>query len=216
MSRTTVRQIGLVARRELAVERGSWRSTSTVLPFTVAAMVLAGLAVGPGRDQLAAAAPGVVWLVVLLAAVPLARAATADERTDDAWDLLRSLVAPTALGAGKLLVVWLVLLGTWSVAALLAVAGMAASWPPLSILVAVLGTLGLAGTLVLMGAVLGSNGSRQGVLATLVLVAGLPAVVAGSQSATDPDPLRWLLLVTAWDAVTLAVLWACFPLLLEE
>jgi heme exporter protein B len=216
MRRATPGQIVLVARRELSVERASWRSTSTVLPFTLAAMLLAGLAVGPGRDVLAAAAPGIVWLVVLLAAVPLARAVSVDERSDDAWDLLRSLVPPTAIAAGKLIGIWLVLLATWSLAAVLAVAGLAASWPPLSVLVAVLGTLGLAATLVLMGAVLGSSSSRQGALATLVLVAGLPAVVAGSQSATDPDPLRWLVLVTAWDALTLTVLWACFPLVLEE
>lgn len=209
-------QVAEVVRRELAVERGGWSTTSTVLPFTVAAMVLAGLAVGPDRDVLAGAAPGVVWLVVLVGAVPLARAVTGDERADDAWDLLRAVVSPTALAAGKLLAVWAVLLGTWAVAALLAVAGLAASWPPVSIAVAVLATLGLAGDLVVLGAVLGGAAARQGVLATLVLVAGLPAVVAGAQSAADPEPLRWLLLVLAWDAVTLAVAWACFPLLVEE
>ena len=216
MTASLGRQVAEVLRRELAVERGGWSTTSTVLPFTVTAMVLAGLAVGPDRDVLAGAAPGVVWLVVLVAAVPLARAVTGDERADDAWDLLRAVVSPTALAAGKLLAVWGVLLGTWAVAALLAVAGLAASWPPVSVAVAVLATLGLAGDLVVLGAVLGGAAARQGLLATLVLVAGLPAIVAGAQSAADPEPLRWLLLVLAWDAVTLAVVWACFPLLVDE
>lgn len=208
--------VRLVVARELAVERRSWATTSTVLPFTVAAVLLAGLAVGSDRQVLAAAAPGIVWLVVLLAAVPLARSVTSAEQADDAWDLLRALVPPTALGAGKVLAVWVVLLGTWSAAAAMAAVGFGARWSLLGVAVAVLATLGLAADLVVLGAVLGSAGSRQGLLGTLVLVAGLPAVVAGAQAALDPDALRWLALVVGWDAVTLAVAWACFPLLVEE
>ena len=209
-------QVALVVRRELAVERGGWAATGTVLPFTVAAMVLAALAVGPDRAVLEGAGPGVVWVVVLVAAVPLARAVTAAERDDDAWDLLRAVVSPTAVLAGKVLVLWAALLTAWAVAAALAVVGLAVTWSPLAAAVAVLATLGLAADLVVLGAVLGTAGGRQGVLGTLVLVAGLPAVVAGAQSATAADGLPWLVLVLAWDAVVLAVAWACFPSLVEE
>lgn len=209
-------QVRLVLARELAVERGSWATTSTVLPFVVAATVLAALAVGPQPAALDTAAPGVVWLVVLLTAVPLARAATAAEQADDAWDLLRGLLAPAAVAAGKVLATWAVLLVTWAVTATLAAASLGAQWPPLAVAVAVLATLGLAADLVLLGAVLGAAGARQGLLATLVLVAGLPAVLAGAQAALHPTDLRWLVLVVVWDAVTLAVTWACFPLLVEE
>lgn len=209
-------QVRLVLARELAVERGSWTTTSTVLPFVVGAMLLAALAVGSDLAVAGTAAPGVVWLVVLLTAVPLARATAAAEQDDDAWDLLRALLRPGAVAAGKILATWLVLLLTWSVAAAMAGAGLGASWPPLAVAVAVLATLGLAADLVLLGAVLGTSGTRQGLLGTLVVVAGLPAVLAGVQAAVDPAGLRWLALVVVWDAVTLAVVWACFPLLVEE
>lgn len=209
-------QVRLVLARELAVERGSWATTSTVLPFVVAAMVLAALAVASDQAALGSAAPGVVWLVVLLTAVPLARAATAAEQADDAWDLLRALLSPVAVAAGKVLATWAVLLLTWAVAATMAAAGLGARWSLLALVVAVLATLGLAADLVLLGAVLGGSGARQGLLGTLVLVAGLPAVLGGAQAALDPAGLRWLVLVAVWDAVTLAVTWACFPLLVEE
>lgn len=208
-------QVRLVLARELAVERGSWASTSTVLPFVVGAMLLAALAVS-SEAAAGTAAPGVVWLVVLLTAVPLARATAAAEQDDDAWDLLRALVRPGAVAAGKVLATWMVLLVTWAVAAAMAGAGLGAQWPPLAVAVAVLATLGLAADLVLLGAVLGASGARQGLLGALVVVAGLPAVLAGVQAAVDPAGLRWLALVVVWDAVTLAVTWACFPLLVEE
>lgn len=210
------RQVALVVRRELVVERRGRAATGTVLPFTVAAMVLAALAVGPDRAVLEGAAPGVVWVVVLVVAVPLTRAVTAADRADDAWDLLRAVVSPTALLAGKVLVLWTALLAAWAVAAALAVVGLAATWSPVSGAVAVLATLGLAADLVVLGAVLGTAGGRQGVLGTLVLVGGLPGAVAGAQSAAAADGLPWLVLVLAWDAVVLAVAWACFPSLLEE
>lgn len=211
-----VRQVALLLRREAVVERGAWTTATTVLPSTVAAVVLAGLAVGPDRAVLRAAAPGIVWLVVLVTAVPLARVVAAAERSDDAWDLLRSLVHPTALLAAKVLWLWCALLLTWAVAAVLAVPALGASWPVLSLVVALLATLGLAAHLAVLGAVLGATGGRQAVLGTLVLVAGLPPVVAGAQSAVAPDALQWLVLVLAWDAVVLSVAWACFPLVVEE
>lgn len=209
-------QVRLVLARELAVERGSLASTSTVLPFVVGAMLLAALVVSSQPAAGGTAAAGVVWLVVLLTAVPLARATAAAEQDDDAWDLLRALVRPGAVAAGKVLATWAVLLVTWAVAAAMAGAGLGAQWPPLAVVVAVLATLGLAADLVLLGAVLGASGARQGLLGALVVVAGLPAVLAGVQAAVDPAGLRWLALVVVWDAVTLAVTWACFPLLVEE
>ena len=96
-----------LVRRELRLEASGREATSTVLPFVLAAVLLAGLAMGPSRELLRAVAPGVIWLVVLFAAPALARSVAAAEREDGTWDTLRGMVPPVALLAGKIGGIWL-------------------------------------------------------------------------------------------------------------
>ena len=96
-----------LVRRELRLEAAGREATTTVLPFVLAAVLLAGLAMGPARDVLETVAPGVVWLVVLFAAPALARSVAAAERDEGAWDPLRGLVPPVALLVGKIGGLWL-------------------------------------------------------------------------------------------------------------
>lgn len=215
MSPGTLGQAAQVLRRDLAVEAATRDAVTSVPPFVLVAVVLAGLGFGPRREVLVAVAPGLVWLLVLTAAVPLARGVTAAELDDDAWDLLRAVTRPTALFLGKTASLWIQAALTWVVGALLAVVLLDARLPAAAIAAAALGTLGIAADTVLFGAVLGRL-RRPALLGTLVLTAGVPALVAGTQAALSHDPLPWLLLLVVYDAVTVVTAWAAFPLLLDE
>lgn len=214
---TAVRRAALVTGREVALEMGSREATVTVLPFVTAMIILAGLGMGASPPVLAAAAPGLVWLVVIVAAVPLARGVAAAERTEDCWDLLRALVDPAALLAGKVAALWLWLLACWAAALLLATVLLGASWPASTAAGGLLGTLGVAVTTVVLGVLLPHDARRPGLLAVLLLPAAVPVLLAGAALGTAGVPAGpWLALLTAYDAVTLTSAWAMVPALLED
>jgi heme exporter protein B len=207
----------VLVARELRIERSGRESLSTVLPFVAVAVLMAGLAFGGQQRVLAAVAPGTVWLVVLFAAAPLARLAAAAERDEGTWDLLRGLVAPTALLAGKIGGLWVQFLATWAVAAGLAAVLLPAPvrWPALA--AGPLGTLGVATLTVAFGTLLAGAGRRGGLLAVLLLPVTLPLLLAGTALGTPGIPsLPWLLLLVAYDVLVVAAVWAVHPALLEE
>lgn len=209
-------QMVRIARRDLAPAVGGVRAAMTVLPLVAAVLLLAGLGFGTDPVVVAAVAAPVVWLVVLLATVPVARMVAADEAADDCWDLLRGLVAPSVLLAGKLVAQWLLLSAAWLAASVLAAVLLGVEWPPVNAAGGLLGTLGLAAVTVLLGPLLlDDDGHGGGLLAVLVLPAGLPALLAGSQLASGAPAAVWLALLVAYDAVLLAVAWAVFPVMVE-
>jgi heme exporter protein B len=211
-----VLRILTVVRRDARIVLGGVDALGSVLPFVAAGVVLGGLAFGPDPATLRQAAPGLVWLLVLTAAVPLARLVAAAERDEDCWDLLRGLVPAGALFVAKAAVLWTALAVTWATASLLVVllfdgvvtvAGSAA---------AVLGLVGVAASTTVFGALLGGNTRGAGLLAALVLPAGLPALLGGTQATLAVAPVPWLVLLVAYDLVVVATAWAVFPFLLEE
>lgn len=210
-------QAGLVLRRELAVEAAARETIVTVGPYVAVLVLLGGLAFGPRSSVLTAAGPGLVWLVVLVTAVPLAPTVAVAEAHDDAWDLLRAVTTPGALLAGKLAAVWLWLLAAWAlgtglVAVLLRV-------PPTGAGTAggLLGTLGVAAVTVLLGTLLPVRTRRPALLAVLLLPAAVPALVAGTQTATGGvAATAWLALLAIFDLLTVTLAWAVFPALLED
>ncbi len=209
-----------VARRDLVIEASGRHLSGVVGPFAVAGVLLAGLAFGPVPSVFDAVAPGLPWLVVLLLASPLSRTVAEVEQHDGCWDLLRGLVGPAALLWGKLAVTWLWLAGTWTLTAALTSVVLDAELAAAALPAAVLGTLGLAGAVVVYGTAAATGGSGSGgggLLAALILPAGLPALLAGTQAGmpgVDPGP--WLALLGAYDLAGLAVAWAVYPTLLEE
>jgi heme exporter protein B len=212
---STLRLAGHVARRDLAVEAATRDAVSSVLPFVAVAVILAGLGFGPGPDVLAAVAPGLVWLLVLTAAVPLARGVAAAELDDDAWDLLRTLARPTALFLGKAASLWVQTALTWVLGAALVAVLFDHRWTASALAAGLLGTLGIAADITLFGTVLGRL-RRPALLGTLLLTAGLPALLAGTEVAQTATPGPWLLLLAVYDAVTVTTAWATFPYLIQE
>ena len=211
------RQAKMVLRRELAVEAAARETIVTGGPYVAVLVLLGGLAFGPRPSVLTTTGPGLVWLVVLVTAVPLAPTVAVAEAHDDAWDLLRAVTTPGALLAGKLAAIWLWLLAAWAlgsglVAALLGV-------PPTGAGVAggILGTLGLAAVTVLLGSLLPVQTRRPALLAVLLLPAAIPALVAGTQTATGGvASTAWLALLAVFDVLTVTLTWAVFPALLED
>jgi heme exporter protein B len=206
-----------VAARDVRVEWSGREAATVVVPLVAAVILLAGLGFGPRPDVLSAVAPGLSWLVVLFAAIPLTRGVAAAERAEGCWDLLRALVTPTSLLAGKMLALWLWLTAAWAIATALSLVLLNAAVAPAAALAGPLGALGLAAVTVTFGTVLASVEGRAGLLAVLLLPAGLPALLAGTQAATPGvAALPWLAVLTAYDLIALSVAWAVFPLLLEE
>ncbi|MBW3606336.1 MAG: heme exporter protein CcmB [Actinobacteria bacterium] len=211
------RQAWMVARRDLAAGVGGRRAAVAVLPLVAAVLLLAGLGFGAHPVVVEATAAPLVWLVVLLSAVPLARTVAADDAADDCWDLLRAVVDPTALLAGKLAAQWLLLTAAWAVASLLTAVSQGVTWPLSSVAGGILGALGLAAVTTMLGALLLSDqGHGSSLLAVLVLPVGLPALLAGGQLAVSGvSPTPWLAVLVAYDTVLLAVAWAVFPVMVE-
>ncbi len=214
---TTTGQTVAVLRRELAIERAGREVLTTALPLTAAFVVLAGLAFGPVPRDLASTAGGTVWLAVLVATVPVARALLSAELTEDAWDVMRGLTTPGSLYAGKLFAVWAALGSVWVLASGLVVVLFEVQPPAAALSAGVLGTLALASLTTTVGVLVASGARRRGLLPALVLPAGLPALLAGAQLSTPGVPaLPWVVLLTSYAAVVLSASWAVFPALLEE
>lgn len=214
---TWPQQAARIARRDVAVEVAGREAAVAVLPFVLAALLLGGLGFGPDPLRLAAVGPGLVWLVVLVSAVPLARGVAAAERDDGCWDLLRTQVHPSALLAGKVAVLWAWLALTWLVAAALAAGALGAPLTAAAAAGGILGTAGLAAVTTVLGVLLADSAERGGLLAVLVLPVALPALLAGVQAATPGvEALPWLALLVVYDVLAVTVAWAVFPVLLEE
>jgi heme exporter protein B len=211
------RQAWRLVRRELTVEAASRETLVTVAPFVGVLMLLGGLAFGPRPPIFAATGPGMVWLAVLVTAVPLAPMVAVAEAAEDAWDLLRAVVTPGALLAGKLAAMWLRLTVAWGLASALVAALFGVPVPAAGVAAGLIGTLGLAALTVLLGTLLPAGARRPALLAVLLLPAGLPALVAGTETATaGVPPGPWLALLAVFDLLTLTVTWAVYPTLLED
>lgn len=210
-------QAWLVFRRELAIEKASRHTLATVAPYVAVLILLAGLAFGPRPDVLTTVAPGLVWLVVLVTAVPLATTVAVAEQQDDAWDLLRGLTSASTLLTGKLAAVWAWLLAAWGLATVLAVGVLNATIGVGAVAGGLVGTAGVAAVTVLLATLLPAGSRRPALLAVLLLPATLPALVAGTQAATGGvRALPWLALLVVFDLLTLTVTWAVYPAVLED
>lgn len=206
-----------VLRRELAVERAGREALVTTAPLAAAFVVLAGLALGPAPEQLARAAPGTVWLAVLVATVPLARTVATVEVAEDAWDAVRALVPASALLLGKLLALWLALGLTWLLATALVALLFDAPPPAAGLWAGAVGTLALAALTTALGVVVAAGTRRRGLLSSLLLPAALPVLLAGTQLSTPGVPaLPWAVMMALYAAVVGTACWAVFPALLEE
>ncbi len=205
----------LVAGKDLRIEARSRVAVSQVAPFGIVALVLFAFALGPDRTVMAKGAPGLFWVAVLFCTVLAVQRSVAVESGDGARDGLRlSGIDPAGLFLGKAaavaaeLVVLEVVLGLGVVV----LYGARIEVPWLIVVSGLLGTLGLAATGTLYGALSAGLRVRETLLPFLWLPIAAPVLVAGTRiwqaalvGGTPSDATPWLRLLIVFDAVYLAV-----------
>jgi heme exporter protein B len=205
----------LVAGKDLRIEARSRVAASQVAPFGIVALVLFAFALGPDRTVMAKGAPGLFWVAVLFCTVLAVQRSVAVESGDGARDGLRlSGIDPAGLFLGKAaavaaeLVVLEVVLGLGVVV----LYGARIDVPWLIVVSGLLGTIGLAATGTLYGALSAGLRVRETLLPFLWLPIAAPVLLAGTRiwqaalaGGTASDATPWLRLLLVFDAVYLAV-----------
>jgi heme exporter protein B len=216
----------IVLWKDLLVERRSKETLNALLFFALLLLFLFQFALGSDRERLTSALPGLLWLgFVLSGLLALGRTFIA-ERENDCWDGL--LLAPgdkSAIYLGKLagnlllmLAVEAILVGLFVVFLNLDIVG---ALPGL-LVVAGLGTLGLAAVGTLFAAMTAQVRARELLFPVLLLPVQVP-VLLGAVKATEAillgEPLaasaHWLKLLAAADVVYLTVGVLTFDAILE-
>lgn len=221
---TTLRQIGLLAGKDLRIEARSRQTLGLVIILGVLIVIVLGLGLGP-QQAAGFGAPAVLWVAYLFAGVLCFEKTMAIERHDGAMAGL--LLAPVDRGviyAGKLLSNLALML---AVALVITPAGIlffgfdlsAAPWTFACVIG--LSMIGFAAVGTLFSAVVSSTRLQGGLLAMMVFPIALPLVISSTQlllrvfrdgKAVDGEALAILI---AFDAIFLVVSWLVFEWVLE-
>jgi len=211
-----LRRAWIVVWKDWLVERRSKSSLNAVLFFALVLIFLFQFALGPDRERLEAALPGLLWLGFVLAGLLGLGRAFLLEIENDCWEGL--LLAPgdrSAIYLGKLgsnfVLMTLVEVVILALFGLFYGLDLAPVLAPLAA-VTVLGTVGLAAVGTLLGAMTAQVRSRELLFAVLLLPAQVPvllASVSATQAVLARQPLAsaasWLKLLAAADIVYLVL-----------
>jgi heme exporter protein B len=205
----------LVAGKDLRIEARSRVALSQVAPFGIVALVMFAFALGPDRALMARGAPGLFWVAVLFCAVLAVQRSVSVESGDGARDGLRlSGIDPAGLFLGKALAVGAVLVVLELVLGIGVVLlyGAKVVHPGLLVASCVLGTVGLASTGTLYGALSAGFRVKETLLPFLLLPIAAPVLLAGTRlwqaamaGGAAADGSQWLRLLLIFDAVYLAL-----------
>ena len=220
------RRAWIVLWKDLLTERRSKESLNAVLFFALVLVFLFQFALGPDRERLRAALPGLLWLGFILAGLLGLGKSFMTERDNDCWEGLRLTPGDkSAIYLGKLLgngvlmaaveVVLLILFGVFYGVDLWP------AWGPLAV-VLLLGTAGLAAMGTLFAAMTAQLRARELLFPLLLLPAQVPVLLA-TVSATDAallgQPLgevsHWLKLLMAADVVYVMIGILTFEFILD-
>jgi heme exporter protein B len=220
------RRAWIVLWKDLLTERRSKESLNALLFFSLLLLFLFQFALGPDRERLHAAVPGLLWLGFVLAGLlGLGRSFIA-ERDNECWEGLRLTPGDkSAVYLGKLLgniltmgaveLLLLVLFGVFYDVALGPALG------PLLVVLA-LGTIGLAAVGTLFAAMTAQVRARELLFPVLLLPAQVPvllAAVSATQAALLGQPLaevsHWLKLLGAADLVYVMIGLLTFEFILD-
>ena len=221
-----VRRAWIILWKDLLTERRSKESLNALFFFALLLLFLFEFALGPDRERLAAALPGLLWLGFVLAGLLGLGRTFVVERENDCWEGL--VLSPGDKGAiylGKLavnfvlmLMVEVVLLGLFGIFYNVDV------WPALPALSVVifLGTVGLAAVGTLFGAMTSRLRARELLFPLLLLPVQVPVLlgtVKATEAALQAAPLaevsHWLKLLAAADLVYVVVGLLTFEFVLE-
>lgn len=221
------RRAWIVLYKDLVTERRSKASLNALLFFALLLLLLFQFALGPDRERLAAALPGLLWLGLVLAGLlGLGRSFLA-ELENDCWEgLVLTPGDKSAIYLGKLAGNFLLMLTVE--AALLALFGIFYNmdlWGALPALagVSVLGTVGLAAIGTLFGAITAQVRARELLFPVLLLPVQVPvllATVKATEAVLAGQSLgevgHWLKLLAAADVIYLVVGLLTFEFIFES
>jgi heme exporter protein B len=217
---------GRIAGKDLRVEVRGRHGLTTVLPFAATLLVAFGLAVGPGRSPLRQAAPALLWIAVLFAAVVSFRQSYRFEGEDGALEGL--VLAPidkaaVFLGKGAAITIQLLALEVAVILLVGALFDVSVFASPAALAGAfVLGTIGLSAIGSLFGIVAEAARTREAVFPLLLLPLATPVLLAGiratelAAAGRGGEAGSWLGLLGAFDVVFVALGTLVFGTLLED
>jgi len=207
-------------------ERRSKESLNGLLLFTLLLLFIFQFALGPDRERLRAALPGLLWLGLVLAGLlGLGRTFIA-ERDNDCWEGLRLTPGDkSAIYLGKLLGNFVLMVAVEALLlALFAFFYEVDLGPALGKLAVVLflGTIGLAAMGTLFAAMTANLRARELLFPVLLLPAQVPvllATVSATEAALLGQPLsevsHWLKLLAGADVVYVAIGIMTFEFILD-
>lgn len=179
-----MRDVLLVAAKDLRIERRSRIGTAQVLPFALLVLLLFAFALDPDRGLLEAATPGLFWVTVLFSAVLALQRNFGIEAEDGIIDALRlSGMAPSSIYFGKVLalVVQLFALEFVLVIAVAVFYNLEFNGVPLLVAISLTATLGIASTGSIYGALSARLRSRDTLLPLLMLPLLAPVLISATR-----------------------------------
>jgi heme exporter protein B len=220
-----LQEAGLVAGKDLRIERRSRVTLQQILPFGGIVLLLFAFALDPDRGVLRRVAPGLFWVAVLLAALLAVSRAFAIEAEHGAHDGLRlSGLDPAAIFLGKAGAIAVQLA---ALEALLAVGVVVlfdvtlGSIGPL-LLASLAATVGLAATGTVYGVLAAGLRVRETLVPVLLLPVVSPVLLAATrawEAAIDGvpgDAWPWVGVLVVFAALSVGAGMLAFGPLLEE
>ena len=220
------RRAWIVLWKDLLTERRSKESLNALFVFALLLLFLFQFTLGPDRDRLRAAMPGLLWLGFVLAGLLGLGRSFVLERENDCWEAL--LLTPGDKGAiyvgklvGNLLLMALVETVVLGLFTLFMNVDIGRAMPGLLAVLA-LGTLGIAAVGTLFGAMTAHVRAREllfPVLLLPVLVPVLLGIVKSTEALLAGEALgsvsHWLQLLVAADVIYVVAGLLTFDVLLE-
>jgi heme exporter protein B len=216
-----------IARKDALAELRGRHAVVGTLFFAAVVLLLFGFALGPDSARLAAAAPGLLWLAIVLSGLLAVNRLHLLEADDGALDQLALYpVARRAIYAGKALGGFAVMLGLGivvlgAVGVLFAV-DISAAWLPLLVTV-ILGAIGIAAVGTFYAGLTVRLRAREVMLPLLMLPVLAPLLLASvkaTAAALAGDPLgelgAWLQLLVAFDVIMVVAGAATYAYVLED
>ncbi|MDA8148720.1 MAG: heme exporter protein CcmB [Actinomycetota bacterium] len=205
----------LVAGKDLRIEARSKVAIGQVAPFAVMALFLFAFALGPDRGPMSEGAPGLFWVAVLFTTVLAIQRSVSVESADEARDGLRvSGLDPAGVFLGKTVSIaaQLLVLEAILVGGIVVLYGARVHSIGLVLGACALGTVGLAASGTLYGALSAGIRVRETLLPFLFLPLVAPILLSGTKvfqaamaGGTPSQAAPWLRLLLAFDVIYVAL-----------
>lgn len=219
------REVGLVAGKDLRIERRARVVSQQILPFGLIVLLLFAFALDPDRGVLRRVAPGLFWVTVLLAALLAISRSFGIESENAARDGLRcSGLEPSSVFLGKALALAVEL----AVFEVLLTAGVVVLFDvhlgaavPLA-LAAVAATVGLAAAGTLYGVLAAGIRARETLVPVLMLPVVAPVLLGATRAweasidGATSDAWPWVGLLGVFAVLFVGIGMLAFGPLLEE